>query len=562
MFYRHLDEGRLPQVTGDATIRLIRAHGLIGRRCGRTVGENSPQATGRTDANATRRRGTREASDRRRTQRRHSTSAVPTPPAPYPSAESGVRLCRSERVPPQPHGEERHVHARAPAEHGAQGQQGLGHAPRPRHVRPWSGSGQAGRPAGAVCAPGGRPHEHAALRRAHHLQAAHLARAPLLPEPAAGHAPVHPAVQRSGVRLLRGEQRGLHQPGGLPALGARRAGRSRSRRRSRHGARRLPGPAPALPAHGDDALLRRVVRRWRQRRAVRAGGGVHQLAGGGERGAGAAREQHGRQEPGGAAPLPDAGHRGAQREQQQQRQQQLRARRQRRELQPAHVAHELPQQADEPHVVGGQRAAALPFPPAGERGVALLAPVHPGPEDGHAAARRRRLRGEEGAADAEVRPQHLGLARSAHLRHAGLPGGNQRLPVPQQVLRARAVGGRLPAGHLPVPAQRAAPAHGAAGAGDEAPASAAVRAGVALLLPLLLQLAARHLRRHGAARVGRGGRDDGAGFRRAFTVVVVVVVGCCRCGYNATAAGGRADDRLCPHDLQRLSRGHHRARRA
>lgn len=41
-------------------------------------------------------------------------------------------------------------------------------------------------------------------------------------------------------------------------------------------------------------------------------------------------------------------------------------------------------------------------PVVGERGSPLLLPLHPGPEDGHQAARRRRLRGEGGQADEEM----------------------------------------------------------------------------------------------------------------------------------------------------------------
>lgn len=41
-------------------------------------------------------------------------------------------------------------------------------------------------------------------------------------------------------------------------------------------------------------------------------------------------------------------------------------------------------------------------PAAGERGPPLLLPLHPGPENGHQAARRRRLRGEGGPADEEM----------------------------------------------------------------------------------------------------------------------------------------------------------------
>lgn len=45
-----------------------------------------------------------------------------------------------------------------------------------------------------------------------------------------------------------------------------------------------------------------------------------------------------------------------------------------------------------------------------------------GPEDGHPAARRRRVRGEEGESDPQVSAKHLGRDRSARLRHAGERG--------------------------------------------------------------------------------------------------------------------------------------------
>lgn len=50
-----------------------------------------------------------------------------------------------------------------------------------------------------------------------------------------------------------------------------------------------------------------------------------------------------------------------------------------------------------------------------------------GPEDGHPAARRRRVRGEEGESDPQVPAEHLGRDRSARLRHAG---ERERTPVP------------------------------------------------------------------------------------------------------------------------------------
>lgn len=42
-----------------------------------------------------------------------------------------------------------------------------------------------------------------------------------------------------------------------------------------------------------------------------------------------------------------------------------------------------------------------------------------GPEDGDPAARRRRVRGEEGESDPQVPAEHLGCDRSASLWHAG-----------------------------------------------------------------------------------------------------------------------------------------------
>lgn len=51
--------------------------------------------------------------------------------------------------------------------------------------------------------------------------------------------------------------------------------------------------------------------------------------------------------------------------------------------------------------------------------MSVLAPVHPGPEDGHETARRRRERGEALQADGQVRGQHLGLPRRTTLWHAG-----------------------------------------------------------------------------------------------------------------------------------------------
>lgn len=47
------------------------------------------------------------------------------------------------------------------------------------------------------------------------------------------------------------------------------------------------------------------------------------------------------------------------------------------------------------------------------------AAVRVGPEDGHAAARRRGARGQEGQEDAQVPAEHSGCFRSLPRRHAG-----------------------------------------------------------------------------------------------------------------------------------------------
>lgn len=55
----------------------------------------------------------------------------------------------------------------------------------------------------------------------------------------------------------------------------------------------------------------------------------------------------------------------------------------------------------------------------GEHNVVVPATVRAGPQDGHAAARRRRQRREAHQADREVPGQHLRHAGGAALRHAG-----------------------------------------------------------------------------------------------------------------------------------------------
>lgn len=57
--------------------------------------------------------------------------------------------------------------------------------------------------------------------------------------------------------------------------------------------------------------------------------------------------------------------------------------------------------------------------PLREPDMAALGAVRVGPEDGHAAARRRRFWGEEGHADPQVPAEHLSFDRSPSLRHAG-----------------------------------------------------------------------------------------------------------------------------------------------
>lgn len=82
-------------------------------------------------------------------------------------------------------------------------------------------------------------------------------------------------------------------------------------------------------------------------------------------------------------------------------------------------------------------------PAAGERGSPLLVPLHPGPENGHPAARRRRLRGEGGEADEEVRTEHFSHAGSPSVRHAGTTSANRDAGDPVQAplpVGARRVG--------------------------------------------------------------------------------------------------------------------------
>lgn len=55
----------------------------------------------------------------------------------------------------------------------------------------------------------------------------------------------------------------------------------------------------------------------------------------------------------------------------------------------------------------------------GKYNIFVPAAVRAGPEDGHAAARRRRHRGEAQQTDRQVRRQHLRHARRATLWHAG-----------------------------------------------------------------------------------------------------------------------------------------------
>lgn len=50
-----------------------------------------------------------------------------------------------------------------------------------------------------------------------------------------------------------------------------------------------------------------------------------------------------------------------------------------------------------------------------------------GPEDGHPAAWRRRVRGEESESDPQVSAEHLGRDRSAGLWHAGEREENHRV---------------------------------------------------------------------------------------------------------------------------------------
>lgn len=58
-------------------------------------------------------------------------------------------------------------------------------------------------------------------------------------------------------------------------------------------------------------------------------------------------------------------------------------------------------------------------PAVGERRPPLLLPLHPGPENGHQAARGRRLGREGSEADQEVRAEHVGHAGRQSLWHAG-----------------------------------------------------------------------------------------------------------------------------------------------
>lgn len=75
-------------------------------------------------------------------------------------------------------------------------------------------------------------------------------------------------------------------------------------------------------------------------------------------------------------------------------------------------------------------AAPPRVPPAGERGPPLLLPLHPGPEDGHPAARRWRLGGEGRQADEEMWTEHFGHAGSESVWHAG--ASPSRHPVEQE----------------------------------------------------------------------------------------------------------------------------------
>lgn len=77
-------------------------------------------------------------------------------------------------------------------------------------------------------------------------------------------------------------------------------------------------------------------------------------------------------------------------------------------------------------------------PAVGERGSPLLLPLHPGPENGHQAARRRRLRGEGGQADEEMRTEHFGHAGSQSVRHAGTTTAAAAAAAAQSVLSSTA----------------------------------------------------------------------------------------------------------------------------
>lgn len=64
----------------------------------------------------------------------------------------------------------------------------------------------------------------------------------------------------------------------------------------------------------------------------------------------------------------------------------------------------------------------------GEYYIILSAAVRTRPEDGHAAARRRRVGREAQQADRQVCGQHLGHAGSAAVRHAGATRGHHHHP--------------------------------------------------------------------------------------------------------------------------------------
>lgn len=91
-------------------------------------------------------------------------------------------------------------------------------------------------------------------------------------------------------------------------------------------------------------------------------------------------------------------------------------------FQNASASKRQPRRSPEEHPRSGQHKQTI-LPPPRERHVPVPAAVRARPENGHAAARRRRLGREAFEADGQVRGVDLGVARRPAVRNAGVPAG-------------------------------------------------------------------------------------------------------------------------------------------